>query len=68
MHCKQLFIVYLCSQDIRRFFGPVSGKPAVQQPAASENTKPKDKKKKSLFSEEDLKKKKGTKAKREYFY
>ncbi|XP_013887906.1 replication factor C subunit 1 isoform X2 [Austrofundulus limnaeus] len=49
--------------DIRRFFGPVSGKPAVQKPAPSENIKPKKKKKNSLSSDDDLKKKKSTKVK-----
>uniref|UniRef100_A0A3B3W2L3 Replication factor C subunit 1 n=1 Tax=Poecilia latipinna TaxID=48699 RepID=A0A3B3W2L3_9TELE len=48
-------------QDIRRFFGPVSGKPAPNV-----DRKPDEKKKKKSSSEEDLKKRKkeGTKARR----
>lgn len=54
----------VCVQDIRRFFGPVSGKPAPNV-----DRKPDEKKKKKSSSEEDVKKKKkkeGSKARRYY--
>uniref|UniRef100_A0A1A7YJX8 Replication factor C subunit 1 n=1 Tax=Iconisemion striatum TaxID=60296 RepID=A0A1A7YJX8_9TELE len=50
--------------DIRRFFGPVSGKPLVQKPALPGNAKPNVKKKKnSASSDEDVKQKKSSKIK-----
>uniref|UniRef100_A0A8C6LCJ7 Replication factor C subunit 1 n=1 Tax=Nothobranchius furzeri TaxID=105023 RepID=A0A8C6LCJ7_NOTFU len=60
--CHQLCVCVCVLQDIRRFFGPVSGKPVVQKPALPGNAKSTVKKKNnSASSDENEKKKKSTK-------
>lgn len=58
-----VFAVFLCTQDIRRFFQPTSSNPAVQKPAPHGGIKKEEKKKKNpLSSDEEVKKKETAKA------
>lgn len=53
----------VCTQDIRRFFQPTSGKPSVQRTAPSGGTKTEEKKKNHHSPDEEVKRKKKETAK-----
>lgn len=58
-----LYMLSVCTQDIRRFFPPAAAKPAVQKPASNGKIKTEERKKNHPSSDEEVKKNKKETAK-----